>query len=296
MSKTIVFFGSGPVAARSLELLARNFEVEAVVTKPQPPHHKQQFPVIAVAEKLGLKLLYTSNKQDLANLFAGKPVNSQLGVVIDYGIIIPKEVIDYFPLGIVNSHFSLLPRWRGADPISFSILNGDKETGVSLMTIVPALDEGPLLAQRPLQIAPDATTPSLTEELITLSDQLLTETLPMYIDGQIAASPQPAEGASYSRKLEKSDSQLDFNKPAAVLEREVRAFAEWPRSRAKIGNTDIIVTKSHVMSGTGTPGEIWRQNKTLGIYSSEGILVIDSLIPNGKKEMTSEAFLAGYQV
>jgi methionyl-tRNA formyltransferase len=296
MSKTITFFGSGPVAAKSLELLAKNFNIEAVVTKPQPPHHKETFPVIAVAEQLGLKLVYTPNKDDLLHLFGTKPVSSQVGVVIDYGIIIPEAVINYFPLGIVNSHFSLLPHWRGADPISFAILNGDKETGVSLMTIVPALDEGPLLAQQGLQIAPDATTPSLTDELIALSDKMLTDTLPRYIDGQIQPYPQPTEGVSYSRKLEKSDSQLHFNKPASVLEREIRAFAGWPRSRAKLGTTEVVITKAHVTDGTGTPGEIWRQNKTLGIYSSEGILVIDSLIPSGKKEMPAESFLAGYQL
>jgi methionyl-tRNA formyltransferase len=296
MSKTITFFGSGPVAAASLELLARNFEIEAVVTKPQPPHHKQTFPVIAVAQKLGLKLLYTADKQELAQLFESKPVSSQVGVVIDYGIIIPPQVIEYFPLGIVNSHFSLLPRWRGADPISFAILNGDKETGVSLMTIVPALDEGPLLAQKSLQIAHDATTPSLTDELVSLSDELLTEVLPQYMDGQIQPIPQPTEGVSYSRKLEKSDSQLDFNKSAVVLEREIRAFTGWPRSRAKLGATDVVITKAHVIEGSGNPGEIWRESKTLGIYTSEGILLIDSLIPSGKKEMTAEGFLAGYQL
>jgi methionyl-tRNA formyltransferase len=296
MSKTITFFGSGPVAARSLGLLARNFDIEAVVTKPQPPHHKEIFPVIAVAENLGLKLLYTANKDELAQLFEQKPVSSPVGVVIDYGIIIPQAVIDYFPLGIVNSHFSLLPRWRGADPISFAILNGDQETGVSLMIIVPALDEGPLLTQESIPISPDATTPSLTEELINLSDKMLAEKLPAYIDGKITPYPQHAEGVSYSRKLTKQDSQLDFNKPAAELEREIRAFTGWPRSRARLGNTDIVITKAHIAEGSGTPGEIWRQNKTLGIFTSEGVLVVDSLVPSGKKEMTAESFLAGYQI
>lgn len=296
MSKTIAFFGSGPVAAKSLELLAKNFEIEAVVTKPQPPHHKEIFPVIAVAQKLGLKILYTANKNDLLALFETKPLSSPVGVVIDYGIIIPKEVIDYFDLGIVNSHFSLLPRWRGADPISFAILNGDKETGVSLMTIVPALDEGPLLAQQSLQIETDATTPSLTDELISLSDKMLADSLPLYIDGQIQPGPQPDQGVSYSRKLEKSDSQLDFNKSASVLEREIRAFTGWPRSRTKLGTIDVVITKAHVAEGTGIPGEIWRDNKTFGVYTSEGILVIDSLIPSGKKEMPAESFLAGYQL
>ena len=296
MSKTITFFGSGPVAAKSLELLAKNFTIEAVITKPQPPHHKEVFPVIAVAEKLGLRILYTADKQELNSLFETMPVTSQTGVVIDYGIIIPEAVINYFPLGIINSHFSLLPRWRGADPISFAILEGDKETGVSLMSIVPALDEGPLLAQQSLQIASDATTPLLTDELIILSDQLLASVLPLYMEGKIQAESQPSSGVSYSRKLEKSDSQLDFNKPAAVLEREIRAFTGWPRSRTKLGATDVVITKAHVTEVSGTPGEIWHENKTLGVYTSSGTLVIDTLIPSGKKEMPASSFLAGYKL
>jgi len=295
MSKTLTFFGSGPVAARSLELLAVHFEIEAVITKPQPPHHKEIFPVLAVAQKLGLKVLETADKNALEQLFLQKPVSSDIGVVIDYGILIPQSVIDQFSLGIVNSHFSLLPRWRGADPISFAILEGDQETGVSLMLIVAQLDEGPLLGQRSLHIAPDATTPSLTNELISLSDQLLTEMLPLYIDGQL--QPQPQSGnASYSLKLSKSDGLLDWHKPAAMLERQVRAYAEWPRSRTQIAGIDAVVTRAHVAGGVGEPGTIWRSEKEFGFYTAEGVLVIDRLIPSGKKEMTAEAFLAGHKI
>src|SRR5689334_230622 len=111
-SETIVFFGSGPVAATSLAFLAEHFEVEAVVTKPQPAHHKEPFPVLELAKNLGLKVFTPSGKQELSELFASRPVTSSLGVVIDYGFIINRDVIDYFPLGIVNSHFSLLPQWR----------------------------------------------------------------------------------------------------------------------------------------------------------------------------------------
>ena len=141
MSETIVFFGSGPVAAKSLELLAQNFEIEAVVTKPQPAHHKEPFPVLALSEKLGLKIFTPDGKAALSELFASNPVTSRLGIVIDYGFIINRDVINYFDLGIINSHFSLLPEWRGADPITFSILSGQKQTGISLMLIDEKMDE-----------------------------------------------------------------------------------------------------------------------------------------------------------
>jgi methionyl-tRNA formyltransferase len=294
-SETITFFGSGTVAAESLKLLAQDFDIEAVVTKPKPAHHKGSFPVIEIAETLGLKTLFTANKKELRELFTDKPVQSRLGIVIDYGILIPQAVIEYFPLGIANSHFSLLPRWRGPDPISFAILNGDAETGVSVMMIVEQLDEGPLLAQQPLKIASDDTTPSLTDKLIALSHQLLCVALPAYIESSINPRPQSGE-ASYSRKLTKQDAELDWSKPAAQLERELRAFAGWPRSRTRLGKTNLVVTKAHVIDGQGEPGHIFNQDKRLGVYTSDGVLIIDALIPAGKKEMSAQAFLAGYQI
>jgi methionyl-tRNA formyltransferase len=299
MSETIVFFGSGPVAAASLELLAQDFVIEVVVTKPQPAHHRQPFPVLVVAENLGLKILTAVDQQELSELFAArpKPVTSRLGVVIDHGILISQDVIDYFPLGIINSHFSLLPRWRGADPISFAILHGDQETGVSLMRIVKKLDEGPLIAQQALPIAATATTPSLTDELILLSHQLLVKKLPSYVAGQLQPYTQSAIEPTYSRKLTKADSQLDWTKPAATLEREIRAFTGWPRSRTAINTTPVIITKTHIVAGSGSPGSLWLgENKQLGVYCAEDILIIDSLIPAGKKEMPTAAFLAGYLI
>ncbi len=294
-SKTILFFGSGPVAAESLELLVRDFGIEAVVTKPQPPHHKEGFPVIKVAKQHGLKILTTSDGDELSRLFNKQSFQSQVGLVIDYGILISQPVIDHFPLGIVNSHFSLLPQWRGADPISFAILNGDEETGVSLMLIDDQLDEGPLLARGKMKIAPGATTPSLTKELITLSHSMLAKTLPAYIEGKIEAQPQTGK-PSYSRKLTKEDGVLDWIKPAGQLEREIRAFAEWPRSRTKLGSADVVITKAHTAEDKGMPGKIWSENKQLGIYTTKGVLVVDRLIPAGKKEMSAEAFLAGYKL
>lgn len=298
-SEPITFFGSGPVAAESLRRLAQDFVIEAVITKPQPPHHKQPFPVLALAEELGLKVFTSSNQQDLSELFAKRPVQSKIGVIIDHGVLVARDVIDYFPLGIVNSHFSLLPRLRGADPISFAILNGDSETGVSLMLIVEKLDEGRLLAQRALPIAKDVTTPTLTNQLIELSHQLLIETLPHYMSGQLRPYPQPDLEPTYSRKLTKEDGQIDWTKSAEQLEREVRAYAGWPRSRTVLGQHKILITGAHVAKSedSAEPGTIWRSDdRQLGVHTAAGILVIDSLIPAGKKAMSAAAFLAGYKL
>lgn len=301
----VVFFGSGPVAAKSLELLSEWADIEAVITKPQPPHHKEPFPVLIVAEKLGLKTFTPNGKAELSELFKSKPVTSQVGLVIDYGFIINQDVIDYFPLGIINSHFSLLPEWRGADPITFSILSGQKQTGVSLMLIVKEMDEGPLLAQTPLELSNDTTTPTLTEELIELSDKTLQHILPLYLEGKAQPAAQESialpghDVASYSRKLTKADSVLDFTKPAAQLEREIRAFIEWPKSRTVIAGKDVVITKAHAVPSNNPglkPGDITVESDVpvITIETSDGYLCIDALKPAGKNEMTVQAFLAGY--
>src|SRR5690606_15805701 len=133
-----------------------------------------------------------------------------------------------------------------ADPISFAILEGDAETGVSLMLVVEALDEGPILAQETLPIKPESTTPSLTNELIELSHKMLVANLSKYIAGQIKPVPQSGKPA-YSRKLVKNDGLIDWNKSAERIEREIRAFIEWPRSRTKLGQVDVIIIKAHAV-------------------------------------------------
>lgn len=298
----VVFFGTGPVAAKSLELLTAWADVEAVITKPKPEHHRGGFPVLETADKLGLKVLTVTDKKSLDELMTTEPVTSQVGVLIDFGIIVSQAVIDYFPLGIVNSHFSLLPEWRGADPITFSLLSGQEKTGVSLMLLVEKMDEGPLLAVGIQDNIQAMTTPELTDSLIQLSDALLHAEIPGYnehtklISQEQAAKLLPVDyptEPTYSRKLSKEDSQLDFTKPAAQLEREVRAFIDWPKSRTTIGDREIVITAAHTISGNGEIGKLWRDGKEFGFYTSDGIFVIDMLKPAGKPAMSAAAFLAG---
>lgn len=302
MDEPIVFFGTGPVAAASLKLLASSFTIEAVITKPRPEHHHGSVPVLEVAEQLELPIVTVANKKETTQKLTEAKFNSRLGVLIDFGIIVEQRAIDCFPLGIVNSHFSLLPQWRGADPITFSILSGQDKTGVSLMLLVEAMDEGPLLAVGEIDIHPSTTTPTLTSQLIDLSDALLKDALPKYASGKLVGSTQEkiaeAVGYSstptYSRKLVKEDSILDWNKPADQLEREVRAYAEWPKSRCVLGGHAVIITEASVASGEGTPGELWRGDKALGVYTAKGVLMLERIKPAGKGDMPIASFLNGY--
>lgn len=302
MDEPIIFFGTGPVAAKSLELLAQRFTIEAVVTKPRAPHHHGEVPVLDVAGKLELPVVEVANRHDTSASITPGKFKSRLGVLIDFGIIVEQSVIDAFELGIVNSHFSLLPQWRGADPITFAILSGQERTGVSLMLLVAAMDEGPLLAIGEIDLPPDITTPQLTDRLITLSNALLHEVLPKYVVGSVSGRTQESVASAvgyspaptYSRKLTKEDGILDYSKPAAQLEREIRAFIDWPKSRAILGDHAVIITQARAEAGEGTPGELWRHGKHLGVYTVKGILMIERLKPAGKGEMTVEGFLAGY--
>lgn len=288
-SLKIVFFGSGPVASATLESLVTSFDVEAVITKPKPPHHRGSVPVLEFAEQHSLKTFTPANKRELTKLLEATKFQSPVGVVVDYGIIIEKPVIDSFSKGIVNSHFSLLPQWRGADPITFSILSGQPETGVSLMVINEKLDEGDLIAQQKLPLPATITTPELTDQLVTLSNEMLKEYLPKYVAGKAKTYPQPNETPSYSRRLTKEDGQLDpANKPASALEREVRAFTGWPKSHINVLGHDIVVTRAHA-SSTASPSE-------LSVKCADGsLLVIDELVAPSGRKMDGAAFLRGYK-
>lgn len=296
-SKTTVFFGSGPVAAACLEKLLVHTPVEVIITKPRPPHHRGAVPVIDVAKKYNIPFLTTRDKKELSETIKNSSFSSQHGILIDFGIIVEQSVIDSFKHGIINSHFSLLPHLRGADPITFSILSGDEKTGVSLMCIDEGMDTGKLITSRSLPIEKEETAPSLTAKLIDVSDQLIQEYVPRYLAGELQPKNQPhPDRATYSRKLTKQDGIIDWSKPAVQLEREIRAFHEWPKSRGKIGSMEVIIRQAHyVPTDFGTPGDYSIANKSLlCIQTGEGQLCIDRIQPIGKKEMPITAFLTGY--
>lgn len=294
LSETIIFFGSGPVAADSLAFLASIFEIECVITKQASSHHRGSVPVLEQAQKLGLSLQFANNRQELNQLLSEVSFSSRLGVVVDYGVIVSQKIIDSFPLGIINSHFSLLPEWRGADPITFSVLSGQKETGVCLMLIVEQLDAGQLIAQERVALAEDITTPELTDQLIEKSNQMLSHYLPLYLAGNIKPYDQPDLPATFSRKLTKADGLIDWTKPAVQLEREIRAFAGWPRSTTTLADKSVIVTKARIIETASQPGRILENKGRLVIAAGDNALEIIRLKPAGKPEMTAQAFLAGH--
>lgn len=299
MKPRLVFFGTGPVSLSCLEGIRNDVEIEAIVTKPDrtsPSGRQHAHPVREWGEAHGIPVHQVSGGGELGELMQQGGFSSRVGLVVDFGVIIPEVVIDSFELGIVNSHFSLLPKLRGADPITFAILEGLDETGVSLMQIVPALDEGDLLAQAKLAIDVNITTPQLTAKLSELSNELLRRELPRYIEGKITPQPQP-DGATYTRRLTKADGVIDWQKPAVRLEREVRAYLGWPGSRTTLLGREVTVTQARVASegtkSSGKPGNHSILDGEVQVQTGDGILAIQRLKPAGKAEMDVGAFARG---
>lgn len=290
----IVFFGSGPVAAASLEGILDDFEVELVITKPRPAHHRDPAPVEELAKARGLDLAFADSKLDVDKVLENRELKSEVGLIIDYGVIVSSFAIESFPKGIINSHFSLLPRWRGADPITYCLLEGDKETGVSLMKIVPKLEEGPVIAQENLPLPDKINVLELTDKLIRLSNSMIKKYLPAYVAAKLEANPQSESGVTYSHKIKKSDGVIDWNKPAERIEREIRAYAGWPKSRTALKDIDCIITEAEVIDETGKAGDFHLTSALLVIFAGEKALKINRIQPAGKKEMSVEEFLRGY--
>lgn len=222
---------------------------------------------------------------------------SQLAVLAAYGKIIPQRVLDEFPLGIINVHPSLLPTYRGPTPIESAILEGAQKTGVSIMRLTAGMDEGPIYIQRTVHLNGTETKQELAETLQKLGAELLTGILPKIVAQQITPRQQPHPvRATYSHKITKAQGVLNFGKPAVRLEREVRAYTNWPKSSTTIAGIEVVVLKATVdPSMKGNQGEMFKTpDKKIGVYCSEGALIITELKPAGRQAMTSEGFLAGY--
>lgn len=297
----IVFFGNERLAtgvattAPTLRaLLEAGFNVVAVVSHNENTSSRLQrrLEVADIAKQHDIPVLLPSKPSEISEqLKAFKP---KIGVLVAYGKIVPQSIIDIFPAGIVNIHPSLLPRHRGPTPLESVILDGSKKTGVTLMKLSKDMDAGPVYAYSEFELSGRESKQQLAAELAELGSSMVVALLPRIASGDVTGKPQDATEATYDNLITKEDGVLDWSKPAVQLEREVRAFYGWPGSRTALGDIDVILTKVHVLPGVGKAGTLWREGKKLGVHTISGIVVIDSLKPAGKKEMTILAFLNGY--
>jgi methionyl-tRNA formyltransferase len=298
MQTRIVFMGSPEFALPSLRALAANYPVAGVVTQPDRPAGRGREmtppPVKQLALQLGLPVIQPQRLKEPHAIQRLQEWAPEVIVVAAFGQILRPAVLDLPPLGCVNVHASLLPRWRGAAPIQAAILHGDPQTGISIMRMDPGVDTGPILSQQSLPILPDDTAGSLAERLAELGAVLLLETLPAYLKGEIQPQPQAKALATHAPMLSKDDGQLDFSQPATTLARRVRAFNPWPGAFTFWQGQLLKIHRAHPAGAPpAQPGMTALHGGQPALGCGDGLLVLDEVQPAGKRPMPGEVFLHG---
>ncbi|WP_017942614.1 MULTISPECIES: methionyl-tRNA formyltransferase [unclassified Thioalkalivibrio] len=294
-SLRIVYAGTPDFAVPALQaLIEAGHAPVAVYTQPDRPAGRgrklRPGPVKQVAEAGGLPVVQPESLKSAeaqAELAAWRP---DILVVAAYGLILPRAVLAIPPLGGLNIHASLLPRWRGAAPIHRAILEGDAETGVCLMQMAPGLDTGPVHACRRVPITPETTTGSLHDVLARAGAELLVEQLPMIAAGESAPWPQDDTQATYARKLEKQEAWMDWSQPAAALDRQVRAFNPWPVAQAGWQGQALRVYAATPLSAASdaSPGTILRAGpEGVDVATGDGVLRLQAVQLPGRRAVAA---------
>ena len=298
MAFNVVFMGSPEFALPVLRALITQYLIIGVVTQPDKPAGRGQVmtppPVKKLAIELNLPYIQPRRLREPEAKDQLKAWNPDLIVVAAFGQILRLEVLDLPRFGCINVHASLLPRWRGAAPIQAAIVNGDPFTGVTIMRMDPGVDTGPILSQHQIPIDPEDTTGTLSERLSVLGAELLLDTLPGYIRGELDPQPQDETLALRAPMLKKEDGELDFNQPAAVLERKVRAFNPWPGAFTYWQGELFKVHRAQVHDyENAVPGKSYRIDQWPAYGTAQGLLILDEVQPAGRKSMPGELFLRG---
>jgi methionyl-tRNA formyltransferase len=304
LSLGLVFLGTAELASASLRTLAANPECKilAVVSQPDKPRGRtlqlQATPVKAAALELGLPVLQPKRAREEPFIQEIRELAPDLMIVVAYGQILPQGLLDAPKHGCLNVHTSLLPRHRGAAPIQWAILAGDAETGVTIMKMDAGLDTGPMLSQRKTAITAEDDSQTLHDRLARIGAELLLETIPRWVRGEITAQPQP-EGATYARKIEKADGQIDWTESAEAIWRKVRAFTPWPGAFTFVeqasGQRMLKVWQAAPRGEAGAPGVVLAADRDgILVGCGEGSLRLLSIQPEGRKRMTAQEYLAGH--
>jgi methionyl-tRNA formyltransferase len=298
MSTRIVFMGSPDFSLPSLRVLSSAYEIVGVVTQPDRASGRGRElkapPVKTLALELGIPVLQPEKLRQPEAMDQLRAWHPDLIVVAAFGQLLRPEVLDLPRFGCINVHASLLPRWRGAAPINAALLAGDEETGVTIMKMDVGLDTGPMLARQSIRLTRDDTAGSVTGTLSTLGADLLLATLPDFLAGKLTPTPQPDEGVTYAPMLKKEDGRLDFSRPAAELERRVRAMNPWPGAWFEWDGNLLKVAHVTVSGRKGySHGNRFTVEGRPAVMCADDALVLEEVQPAGKKVMDGKSFLSG---
>lgn len=301
MGFRIVFAGTPEFAVPTLEALQKSHEVVGVLTQPARPKGRgrtiRPTPVAKVAQQCGLTLWTPTSLDDPATTAAVRALEPDFIVVAAYGLLFPEPWLHLPNHGVLNVHPSLLPRWRGASPIEYALLHGDRETGVSIQALVKRLDAGPVFLQVKTDIAPGEGQVSLEHRLSVLGAKALLTVLTDWF--RIQPTPQEESGVTYAPKITARDARIDWSSPAAAIARQVRALQERPGAWTNLHNRRIKILDAHALpiSDPANPGTLSvDQNGELRVTTGDGALVIDRLQTEGARPLHASEWLRGTHI
>lgn len=296
----VIFMGTPEFALAGLEQLitASDFEIVGIFTQTDKPVGRQQKltppPVKELALKNNLSVFQPEKIRPAAEMIKG--LKPDLIIVIAYGKIIPQEILDIPRYGCINVHASLLPKYRGAACLNAPILNGDEETGVTIMKMDAGLDTGPILRQAKIKLNGQETLTDVHDKLSALGAEILLPTVRDFLNGKITPQAQDDSASSYVRMIKKEDGRIDWSKPAEEIEKMIRAYNPWPGTYGELNGQILkIISASHdIMTENKQPaGTLFLNQGRLAVQCGQGALEITNLQLAGKKIMTAAEFLNG---
>lgn len=280
-------------------ILAAGHEVIAVYTQPPRPAGRgmseTKSAVHAAAEKRGLKVLTPKNFKDASDRQAFAALRPDVAVVVAYGLLLPEEILNAPRLGCFNVHASKLPRWRGAAPIQRAIMAGDTTTAVMVMRMEKGLDTGPICLSREVAITPETTAGSLHDQLSAAGAELMVKALSQLEAGKLVATPQPTTGVTYAAKIDKGETRIDFNQPAAAVAAHIRGLSPFPGAWLMVnsgsGEERLKVLNARAVEGAGVPGEVLGGG--LRVACAQDAVVLTEVQRAGKRPVLAAEFLRG---
>ena len=299
----IVFIGAGEIGVPTLQALLRSSEhqLTGVVTQPDKPVGRAQriepTPIKRALVGSNVPILQPARIKDRQAIEEIRALQPDAIVVIAYGQILPREVLEIPRIACLNLHASLLPRWRGAAPIQAAIAAGDPETGITVMYMAEGLDTGDILLQRRIDILPTDTGGSLHDRLAQIAPEALLEALQMLANGNAPRISQDNALATYAPKLTRDDGKIDWSEPAEIIEGKIRAFNPWPGAFTEIAAPSLRKLKifsATIVDLSGKPGEFLRSEKKLIVAAGKNSLSLNEVQPEGKRRMDAAAFLRGH--